>query len=96
MNLLEAKEWLGVGDVSELVDGCVAVGGAGRLHHCPPDHPGDVPQAPQSEGDVLPGKRQGRGAGKEGKKSEEDEEGGGVVQAHPDRRLGRIPAQIGD
>ena len=95
MNLLEAKEGLGVGDVPELVDGGVAVGGAGRLHHCPPDHPGDVPQAPQSEGDVLPGKRQGRGAGKEGKKSEEDEEGGGVVQAHPDRRLGGIPAQIG-
>ena len=66
VNLLESKEGLGVWNVSELVDGGVAVGGARRLHHRPPHHPCDVPQAAQGEGDVLLAQWEGRGAGKEG------------------------------
>ena len=99
-NLLKTKEGFGIGDVSELVDGGVAVGRVGRLHHRPPHHPCDVSQAPQGEGDVLLGQGQRRGANKEEGKEAEQEEGGGGVRPHPDRRLERIPpkaaaAQIG-
>ena len=90
VNLLESKEGLGVWDVSELVDGGVAVGGACRLHHRPPHHPCDVPQAAQGEGDVLLAQWEGRGAGKECKEAKQ-EEGGSGVRPHPDRRLRRIP-----
>ena len=84
-NLLEPEEGLGVGNVPELVDRCVAVGGALWLHHRPADHPGDVPQAGQGEGDVLLGEGQGRCASEENTKTKEDKEKGGGGPPHPGR-----------
>ena len=86
VNLLEAKEGLGVGDVPELVDGGVAVGGAAWIHHCPSNHSCDLPQSSKGEGDIFLAEWQRRGASKDGKEAWQGE----GARPHPVGRLGGI------